>query len=135
MVGDNPSPYCQDGARSVLMMLFWWHHVTTTNGEYALSIQLCWRIDITPCYWDILPRKQWKGYPGSISASWSKRAPNSSSTFTTSLSHSACLRHHIIYFVIIRIRGPSCDFANVNYLMKFTNWRERKNRPVFEPLI
>ena len=42
------------------------------------------------------------------------------STFTTSLSHSASSS----YFVFIKIRGLSCDF--VNYLMKFTNWQERK---------
>ena len=132
MVGDNPSPYCQDGVRSASMMLFWWHHVTTTYDEYAPTMNLCWRIDLSPCCWDILPRKQLKGYPGSISASWSKRPSNSPSTFTTSLNHSAPSSSYISS-CFIRIRGPSCDF--VNYLMKFTNWRERKNRPVFERLI
>ena len=129
MVGDNPSSYCQDGVRSASVMLFW-QHFTTTDDEYATTIQLYWRSDLTPCCWDT-SKKQWKGYPGSISAPWSKRMPNST-IYIYNEFESVSLFIFLIYLVFIRMREPSCDF--VNHLMKFKKWRERKNRPVFERL-
>ena len=39
----------------------------------------------------------------------------------------------ITYLICIWITGLSCDF--VNYLIKFNNWRKRKDRPTFVWLI
>ena len=131
MVGDNPSPYCQDGIRSASIMLFWWHHVTTTDDEYVPTIQLYQRVDLTPCCWDASKKAveglSWQHFNimKLEDAQFNFYIYNKFESFSSFII--------IIYLVFIRIREPSCDF--VNYLMKFTNWRERKNRPVFERLI
>ena len=67
--------------------------------------------------------KQWKVYPGSISAPWSKRTLNST-IYIYNEFESLSFFIIIIYLTFRRIRGPSCDF--VYYLMKFKKWREKK---------
>ena len=67
--------------------------------------------------------KQWKVYPGSISAPWSKRTLNST-IYIYNEFESLSFFIVILYLTFRRIRGPSCDF--VYYLMKFKKWREKK---------
>ena len=106
-----------------------------TDDEYAPTIQLYWSSDLTPCCWDT-SKKTVEGlfWQHLSTMKDGKRIPNSTIYIYNKLkSFSFFISITIIYLVFIRIREPSCDF--VNYLMKFTNWRERKNRPVFERLI
>ena len=80
---------------------------------------------------ELLPRKQWKGYPGSILAPWNMRTLNSTIYIYNEFESSSFFIIIIIIIIIImiylvftRIRGLSCDF--VNYLMKFRNWQRKK---------
>ena len=127
MVRDNPSPYCQDGIRSESLMLLW-HHVTTTDDEYTPTIQLYQGSDLASCCWDTsrktVERLSWQHL------STMKRKPNSTINIYNEFESIGFFITIIIYLIFIRIRQLSCDFGN--YSMKFKNWRERKNRPVFQ---